>query len=106
MPTREEISIKIRRELAERGVAPSDPLYEFVLDSMEAMNRGMADLDYELADLAGRIAWLAQVPTWINQRPLDQFDAFVDAQLLHCEAALVLVRARWEKYRSEVRSRA
>jgi hypothetical protein len=98
MPTREEISGKIRRDLAERGVTPSDPLYEFLIESMEAMNLGMADLDDELADLATRLDWLANTPTWINQREIAEFDRFVAAKLGECETALVAIRHRWENH--------
>ena len=98
MPTREEISTKIRRDLSERGVTPSDPLYEFVLESMEAMNCGMADLDDELADLATRLDWLANAPTWINQRDVAEFDLFVEAKLGECEMALAAIRRRWKEH--------
>ena len=98
MPTREEISAKIRRNLTERGVTPSDPLYEFVLESMEAMNRGMADLDDELADLATRLDWLANAPSWINQREIPEFDHCVEAKLGECETALAAIRRRWENH--------
>jgi hypothetical protein len=98
MPTQEENNTKIRRDLAERGVTPTDPMYEFVLESMEAMNRGMADFDDELADLATRLDWLANAPTWINQREVAEFDRFVDAKLGECETALAAIRQRWEKH--------
>ncbi|MDP3073637.1 MAG: hypothetical protein Q8N18_25360 [Opitutaceae bacterium] len=101
MATREEISRKIRQDLADRGVTPGDPTYEFALQSMETMNQGVADLDDELGDIAGRLAWLAQAPTWINRRELDQFEAFVDSKLIECEATLAAVRARWEKHQAE-----
>ncbi len=99
MPTREEVSGQIRRDLAARGVTPSDPLYEFVLESMEVMNRGMADLDDELADLATRLDWLANAPTWINQREISEFDRFVEAKLDECETGLAAIRHRWKKHR-------
>lgn len=95
------MSAKIRRDLADRGVAPEDPLYHFALQSMEDMNDGMADLDDELADLAARLAWLSRAPTWINHRPLEEFDAFVVAKLTECEASLAQVRKRWEQHQSE-----
>lgn len=98
MPTREEISGKIRRDLAEHGVTPADPIYEFVLESMETMNRGMADLDDELADLATRLDWLANTPTWINQRDIAEFDCFVEAKLGECETALAAIRHRRKKH--------
>ena len=101
MPTREQVSRKIRQDLTDRGVLPGDPLYTFVLLALEDMNSGVADLDDEVADIAGRLAWLAQAPTWINRRELDQFDAFVDAKLAECEATLAAVRERWEKHEAE-----
>ncbi len=103
MATREEMSRRIRQDLTDRGVSPADPFYEFVLESMETMNQGVADLDDELADIAGRLVWLAQAPTWINRRELDQFDAIVDAKLAECEATLAAVRERWEKHQAEKR---
>lgn len=101
MPTREEMSRKIRQDLAARGVTPVDPSYDFVLGALEDMNNGVADLDDELADLAARLTWLARAPTWINQRPLDEFDAFVNARLAECEAGLAAMRARWERHGTE-----
>ena len=101
MATREEMSRKIRQDLAARGVTPADPSYEFVLLALEDTNNGVADLDDEIADIAGRLAWLAQAPTWINRRELDQFEAFVNATLAECEATLAAVRARWEKHQAE-----
>ena len=101
MPTREEISVKILRDLAERGVTPADPMYEFALESLEAMNAGVADLDDELADIAARLAWLAQTPTWVNRRTPDEFDAFVDSKVAECERSLAAVRARWDTHRQE-----
>ena len=98
MPTREEISAKIRRDLTERGVTPSDPLYEFVIESTEAMNRGMADLDDELADLATRLGWLANAPTWTNHREIAEFDCFVETKLCECETALAAIRHRWKQH--------
>ena len=65
-------------------------MYEFVLDSLEVMNAGVADLDDELADVAAPLAWLTQAPTWINRRNPDEFDAFVDSKLMECERALGL----------------
>lgn len=101
MATREEISRKIRRDLEDRGLTPDDPTYEFALQSMETMNEGVADLDDELGDIAERLAWLAQAPTWVNRREPNQFVAFVDARLSECEATLAVVRARWEKHCAE-----
>lgn len=103
MPTREQISEKIRRDLCECGVNPGDPNHDFVLSALEAMNGGMADLDDELTDLAERIEWLAQAATWINQRPVKEFDAYVQSQIIRCELALGTVRARWEKHQTEAR---
>lgn len=103
MPTREEISGKIRRDLAERGVTPADPIYEFVLESMETMNRGLADLDDELADLAMRLEWLASAPAWINHREIAEFDCFVEAKLGECETALAAIRHRWKKHQGAAR---
>jgi hypothetical protein len=87
--------------LAERGVTPADPGYGFVLLALDDMNNGVADLDDEIADIVGRLAWLAQVPTWINRRELDEFEGFVDSKLTECEATLAAVRARWEKHQAE-----
>ncbi|MDP3071119.1 MAG: hypothetical protein Q8N18_12585 [Opitutaceae bacterium] len=101
MPTREEISRKIRDDLAARGLAPDDAHFAFVLQAMEDMNQGTADLDDELADLASRLAWLANAPTWLNRRDLAEFDPFVVARLSDCEAALSAIRARWEQHRTE-----
>lgn len=101
MPTRETISYHIRRDLADRGVRPEDPLYQFVLESVETMNNGVADLDDELADIAGRLAWLARAPTWTNRRVPDQFDAFVSDKLGQCEASLTDVRVRWKRHQAE-----
>ena len=101
MATREEMSREIRQDLAARGVTPADPSYEFVLLALEYMNNGVADLDDELGDIASQLAWLAQTPTWINRRELDQFEAFVDSKLTECEANLASVRARWEKHQAE-----
>ena len=103
MPTREQASLQFRQNLADRGVTPADPIYGFVLESMEAMNHGVADLDDELADIVRRLAWLAQAPTWVNQSDLDQFEAFVNAKLAECETAVAAVRARWEKHQAEKR---
>lgn len=104
MPTREQISEKIRRDLQECGLIPSDPHHAFVLDALETMNSGMADLDDELVALAERIEWLAQAATWVNQRPVDEFDPFVESQLARCERALARVRSRWEQHRNEDRA--
>ena len=101
MPTREEVRGQIRRDLAARGVAPSDPMYQFALDSLEVMNAGVADLDDELADVAARVAWLAQAPTWVNRRSPAECDPFVDAKLMECESSLAAVRTRWETHRKE-----
>lgn len=101
MPTREEIRVRTQQDLKARGVTPKDPSYAFALQAMEDMNQGMADLDDELADLAGRFAWLAQVPTWVNQRKPGEFEAFVAARIVDCEAALALVRQRWEQHLRE-----
>lgn len=101
MATREEVSSQIRRDLVARGVTPSDPMYEFMLQSMEVMNAGVADLDDEVADIAARLAWLAQAPTWVNRRTPDEFDVFVDSKLIECERMLVAVRARWGTHRRE-----
>ena len=76
-------------------------MYEFVLDSLELMNAGIADIDDELADVASRLAWLAQAPTWVNRRSPDEFDAFVDSKLMQCERTLTAVRNRWETHRKE-----
>lgn len=100
MPTRETISPQIRQDLADRGMSPDDPVYQFVLESMETMNNGVADLDDELADIAGRLAWLARAPTWTNRRVPDQFDVFVNAKLVECEASLTDVRVRWKKHQA------
>ena len=48
MPTREETSRKIGDDLAARGLAPDDAHFAFVLQAMEDMNQGTADLDDEL----------------------------------------------------------
>jgi hypothetical protein len=69
------------------------------------MNEGTADLDDELADLAARLAWLANAPTWINRREPLEFDAFVAARLSECEAAVAALRARWEHHRAEAAQR-
>jgi len=98
MPTREETSSQIRRDLAARGMTPIDPMYEFVLESLEIMNTGVADLDDELADLATRLDWLANAPTWINQREIAEFDCFVEAKLGECEMAVAAIRHRWKKH--------
>lgn len=101
MPTREEMSRKIRQDLAARGVTPADLSYEFVLLALEDMNNGVADLDDELDAIARQLAWLAQAPTWINRRELDQFEAFVNSKLAECDATLAAVRARWGKHQAE-----
>lgn len=101
MATREEMSPKIRQDLAARGVTPADPSYEFVLLALEDTNNGGADLDDELADIAGRLAWLALVLTWTNRREFDQFEAFVNAKFAECEASLAAVRTRWGKHQAE-----
>ncbi len=103
MPTREEVSAQIRTDLAARGVTPAAPMYEFVLESLEVMNTGVADLDDELADIVFRLAWLAQAPTWVNRRSPDEFDTFVDSQIAECEKAVAAVRARWDAHRREQR---
>jgi hypothetical protein len=38
MPTREEVSRKIRADLAARGLAPDDAHFAFVLQALEDMN--------------------------------------------------------------------
>lgn len=48
MPTREETSRKICDDLAARGLARDDAHFAFVLQAMEDMNQGTADLDDEL----------------------------------------------------------
>ncbi len=101
MATREEMSRRIRQDLAARGVTPADPCYEFALPALEDMNRGVADLDDELAVIAAHLSWLAQAPTWVNRRTLDELDAFVNAQIAACEEGLAAVRARWERHRTE-----
>lgn len=101
MPTREETSIQIRRDLTARGITPTVPMYEFVLESLEVMNAGVADLDDELADMAVRLAWLALAPTWVNRRVPTEFDAFVNSQITECEKAVAAIRARWEAHRKE-----
>ena len=106
MPTREEISRKIRANLAARGLAPGDVHFAFVLQAMEDMNHGTADLDDELADLAARLHWLAAAPTWLNRRVPDEFEPFVIARLNDCEAALSAIRARWQQHRAEAPKRA
>lgn len=105
MPTREQVSHDIRQQLAGRNYPPGDPLHAFALQAMEDMNGGLADLDDELAFLADRLSWLAQVPTWINQRPAAEFEDFVTAKLDECDAALRLVRERWQKHQQEARLR-
>ncbi len=106
MPTREETSRKIRADLAARGVVPGDAHLAFVLQAMEDMNHGTADLDDELADLAARLQWLAAAPTWLNRRVPDEFDPFVIARLNDCEAALSAIRARRREHRAEAPKRA
>ncbi len=101
MPTREEIRVRTQQDLAARGLTPKDPSYAFALQAMEDMNQGMADLDDELADLSGRLRWLAHAPTWLNQRRPGEFEVFVSARIADCEAALVLVRQRWEQHLRE-----
>lgn len=106
MPTREETSRKIRADLAARGHAPDDAHFAFVLQAMEDMNQGTADLDDELADLAVRLQWLAAAPTWLNRRVPEEFDLFVIERLKDCEAALSTIRARWHQHRAEAPKRA
>lgn len=106
MPTRDEISRDIRRKLDDSSLPSDTPLHSFVLQAMEDMNHGMADLDDELASLAARLSWLATVPTWTNERPIGEFTGYVEARLSDCEAALVLVRRRWEKHLQEPSPRA
>ena len=106
MPTREETSRKIRADLAARGLASGDMHLAFVLQAMEDMNQGTADLDDELADLAERLQWLAAAPTWLNRRVPDEFDPFVIARFNDCEAALSAIRARWQQHRPEAPKRA
>lgn len=101
MATREEMSRKIRQDLADRGITSVDPGFQFALLALEDMNQGVADLDDELADIAARLSWLAQAPTWINSRKLEEFDSFVDAQITACDAGLTAVRARWGRHRTE-----
>ena len=98
MPTRKEISGKIRRDIAEHGVPPADPMYEFALLATEDMN-GVADLDDELACIADRITCLEQTPTWVKRRMPDEFDVFLDSRLAECETALTLIRHRWKQHR-------
>lgn len=105
MPTREEISRKIRADLAARGLAPDDKHFAFVMQALEDMNQGIADLDDELADLAAKLAWLARAPTWINRREPEEFDAFVVARLSECESAVAAIRTRWERHRAEAAKR-
>lgn len=38
MPTRQQISLQLRQELADRGMTPADPMYAFTLQSMEDLN--------------------------------------------------------------------
>ena len=101
MPTREETSRKIRADLAARGLAPDDAHFAFVLQALEDMNQGVADLDDELADMAARLVWLANAPTWVNRREPREFDAFVAARLIECETAMAALRTRWERHRVE-----
>ena len=101
MPTREEMSRKIRADLDARGLAPDDAHFAFVLQALEDMNQGVADLDDELADMAARLAWLANAPTWVNRREPGEFDAFVVARLSECETARAALRTRWERHRVE-----
>lgn len=96
MPTREETSAKIDRDLAERGMTKEDPRYGFVRQTMEDMNHGMADLDDELEALAERIHWLLNAPTWLGERPSGQFEHFVEEKLDACERDLAALRQRWK----------
>ncbi len=97
MPTREQISAKIERDLADRGVKKGDANYEFVKQTLEDMNGGMADLDDELADLADRITWLLNVASWVNERPVGEFERFVEEKLGECERGLAAIRKRWQE---------
>ncbi len=101
MPTRDEMRKKIERDLRDRGVTPSDPRYDFVRQTMEDMNQGMADLDDELASVAEQLQWLANAPTWVNVRKPEEFDRFVEVKIAECEAALAALKQRWEKHKKE-----
>lgn len=106
MPTREEISVKIQRDFADRGLDPGDPIHAFALESLESFNRGVADLDDELADIAARLEWLATAATWMDCRAPGEFEAFVVAKLSQCDTAIGAIRSRWEQHLNEARSNA
>lgn len=101
MPTREQVRARLEEVIAQHGTDTADPLRRFALQAMEDMNQGMADVDDELADIAVRLGWLADAPTWVNERPLVEFGPFVEGQLIACEAALARIRGRWREHQSE-----
>lgn len=101
MPTRTEVSRSIQQTLEAHGLTPSDPRYAFTRQTLEDLNNGTADLDDELASLAEQLAWLLGTPTWLNERPVEEFTPFVESKLAECERSLSLLRQRWEQHQRE-----
>lgn len=101
MPTRREVSRSIQQTLEAHGLSPSDPRYAFTRQTLEDLNNGTADLDDELASIAEQLAWLLHAPTWLNERPVEEFTPFVEAKLVECERSLALLRQRWEQHLRE-----
>lgn len=101
MPTRAEVSRSIQQTLEAHGLSPSDPRYAFTRQTLEDLNNGTADLDDELAAIAEQLTWLLHAPTWLNERPAEEFPRFVEAKLAECERSLALLRQRWEQHLRE-----
>lgn len=101
MPTRREVSLSIQETLEAHGLCPSDPKYAFTRQTLEDLNNGTADLDDELAAIAEQLTWLLHAPTWLNDRPVEEFTPFVESKLSECERTLSLLRQRWEEHQRE-----
>lgn len=101
MPTRREVSRSIQETLEAHGLSPSDPRYGFTRQTLEDLNNGTADLDDELASIAEQLVWLLHAPTWLNERPAEEFTPFVESKLAECERSLALLRQRWEQHLRE-----
>lgn len=101
MPTRREVSHSIQETLEAHGLSPSDPKYAFTRQTLEDLNNGTADLDDELASIAEQLAWLLHAPSWLNERPIEEFTGFVESKIAECERSLALLRQRWEHHQRE-----
>ncbi|MBP6865172.1 MAG: hypothetical protein KBC32_07845 [Candidatus Didemnitutus sp.] len=101
MPTRHEVSHSIQQTLEAHGLSPSDPRYALTRQTLEDLNNGTADLDDELASIAEQLTWLLGAPTWLNERPVEEFTPFVESKLSECERTLSLLRQRWEQHQRE-----